>query len=493
MRRFITSVQAAVLACGLLSMTHTPEANAQVARTVGMFYVISHCPDKAGTYNLSNILESDNPNALGPLGKTHWWGTPRAGYYCLSQNDALLREHATLLKAAGVDYIYVDITNWHDFVYSDRSVEMITQPFENLLRVWGAMGAANTPKIIPWVKVTPETLTPPNRDMIQYIKEKMVGNPLAYMSNNKPVVFIAPYAYPKGHPREGQSEYATTKLAQYATSLLTINMWTGAFGEWKFIAPCWDLADFKNKRAIRACNQQGSADGQQISVAPAFAQNWMSYAPTAVPKFNGATFLQQMETARLSNRPYIMITGWNEWVVGRTSWPGYGDRLFTDQYNQEYNRDLEPAARSGTLYYDLLKRSVAALRNNTSVTAVAGSFGQTRGVIDGVASQRVNGWACSYGARIPVDVHLYVGGPAGVGTGIGSYPSDFASTTVADRNAVASACGSDGVAYRFSIRLPLSVRQAHQGKKIYVYAIHPTGALPNNVTSNSGVFPVPVP
>lgn len=184
----------------------------------------------------------------------------------------------------------------------------------------------------------------------------------------------------------------------------------------------------------------------------------------------------------------MTITGWNEWIVQRAKWPNYGDRLFTDQYNEEYNRDLEPAARSGTLYYDLLKRSIAALRANTSVTAVAGNFGRTLGYIDGVGGQRVNGWACSAGARIPVNVHLYAGGPPGVGTFIGNYSSDYAS-----ESAVAQACGSDGVAYRFSVRLPKSVRQAHQGKKIYMYAIHPTGSSPNAALSNNGLFSVPAP
>lgn len=493
MRRFITHLQAVALACGSLLMAHTPDASAQTARTVGIFYALWHCPSVAGTYDLSNILESDTPDALGPVGTFHWWGRPRAGYYCLSQNDALLREHATLLKAAGIDYIYVDITNWPDTQSIDAD-RMIVKPFERLLAVWGGMAAGSTPKIIPWVTVSPNAPPAGAKDSIQYVREKMVGSSLALLSNNKPVVFVA--------PRDGS--YATTKISSYATTLTTVKMWAqdangGAADEWGFISRCSDWSGFKASRGQTACNQRGSADGQQISVAPAFALNWISYAQTAVPKFNGMTLLQQMETARLSNRPYVMITGWNEWVVQRASYTDpvthqyYGDRLFTDQYNQEYNRDLEPATRSGTLYYDLLKRSVAALRSNTSVTAVAGSFGQTKGVIDGVVSNRVNGWACSFGARIPVDVHLYVGGPAGVGTGIGSYSSDFASTSDADRIAVANACGSDGVAYRFSIRLPRPVRLAHQGKKIYVYAIHPTGALPNNATSNSGLFPVPAP
>jgi hypothetical protein len=468
-------MKAAVLACGLLAASHAPEALSQT-RTIGMYYAVWHCPSKAGTYDLSKILDSGG--SLGPLNSYHWWQQPQAGYYCLSENDALLRQHATQLKEAGIDYIYVDITNWYDFANSDRSVEMVTTPFESLLRVWTEMGAANVPKVVPWVKVAPQAFAAPNKDMIEYVRSKMVGSPLALMYNSKPVVFIAPY--------DGQ--YATTKIAQYATSLHTINMWTqdpndGNPNDWAFISHCQDFFGFKNARGLVPCNQAGSSDGQQISVVPAFAKNWISYASTAVPKFHGATFLWQMEAARVSGRQYITITGWNEWVVQRTSWKDYGDRLFTDQYDQEYNRDLEPASRSGDLYYQLLKRSVTELRANRSTTAVAGSPGAIRGVFDGVYNNRVNGWACSYGWFLPIDVHLYVGGPAGVGTAIGSYGADYSK---ADASAVAGQCGTTGPAYRFDIPLSLATRQAHRGKRIYIHGIHPTGAHANSLVGNSG-------
>lgn len=484
MNSFSTSMKAAVLACGLLAAWHAPEALSQT-RTIGMYYALWHCPSKAGTYNLTNILESDNPTGFGPVGAFHWWGKPKDGYYCLTENEALLEQHATQLKAAGIDFVYVDFTNWMDLAGSDRSQEMVVGPFDTLLRVWARMSAAGkaVPEVAPWVRVSPETMTLPNKDMIEHLRSKMVGSPVAKMYANKPVVFIAPYEYPKGHPRAGQVEYPAAKLSQYASSLYLVNMWTGTLGDWKFIAPCFDQNDFKTKRAIRDCNQAGSADGLEISVSPAFASNWMSYAPTAVPKFHGATFLQQMETARRSYRPYIMITGWNEWVVQRTSWAGYGDQLFTDQYDQEYNRDLEPASRSGDLYYQLLKRSVTELRADRSATAVAGSPGTIRGVFDGVYSNRVNGWACSYGWLLPIDVHLYVGGPAGVGTAIGSYGADYSK---ADASAVAGQCGTTGPAYRFDIPLSLATRQAHRGKRIYIHGIHPTGAYANSLVGNSG-------
>jgi hypothetical protein len=114
--------------------------------------------------------------------------------------------------------------------------------------------------------------------------------------------------------------------------------------------------------------------------------------------------------------------------------------------------------------------------------------GVVRGTIDGVAGNAVSGWACAYASRTPISVHLYVGGSAGIGTLIGSYPANNASEP-----AVASVCSGRGTAYRFSIPLPLAVRQAHAGKRIYIHGIHPTGAYNNDLLANSGVFSVPAP
>ncbi|MBP6749311.1 MAG: hypothetical protein KA144_06695 [Xanthomonadaceae bacterium] len=114
--------------------------------------------------------------------------------------------------------------------------------------------------------------------------------------------------------------------------------------------------------------------------------------------------------------------------------------------------------------------------------------GDVRGVIDGVSNNIIYGWACSYGSRTSVSVHVYLGGSAGAGTMIGAYPAANSSEP-----AVAAACGSSGTAYRFAIPLSYSTRMAHNGKKIYIHAIHPTGGSPNWLINNSGVFSVPVP
>lgn len=110
------------------------------------------------------------------------------------------------------------------------------------------------------------------------------------------------------------------------------------------------------------------------------------------------------------------------------------------------------------------------------------------GVIDGVyqsgGSAVVSGWACSLYMDPSIDVHLYVGGPAGSGTGIVGVTANAAS-----EGAVAQACWASGTAYRFSINLD-SIRAQHGGKRIYVHGISPVGRE-NHLIGNSGQFVVP--
>ncbi|MEJ1097688.1 MULTISPECIES: RHS repeat-associated core domain-containing protein [unclassified Pseudoxanthomonas] len=141
-----------------------------------------------------------------------------------------------------------------------------------------------------------------------------------------------------------------------------------------------------------------------------------------------------------------------------------------------------------------------------SVTAIAfDSYGHSRtsaassitlknsdvyGAVDGIqpagaTDPLLKGWACSTGRTQSIDVHVYMGGPAGSGTMVGSFPANKASEA-----AVAAACESTGTAYRFEIPLTSAIRQAHAGKAIYVHGISPVGR-PNNLLSGSGATTVP--
>jgi RHS repeat-associated protein len=110
------------------------------------------------------------------------------------------------------------------------------------------------------------------------------------------------------------------------------------------------------------------------------------------------------------------------------------------------------------------------------------------GMIDGVYQSgdgaSVSGWACSFYFDVSVNVHLYVGGPAGTGTIITGVPANQSSEP-----AVAQACRASGTAYRFSINIE-ALRAQHGGKRIYIHGISPVGRG-NSLIAHSGAFVVP--
>src|SRR2546428_9379806 len=97
------------------------------------------------------------------------------------------------------------------------------------------------------------------------------------------------------------------------------------------------------------------------------------------------------------------------------------------------------------------------------------------------------GWACAGGIAQSVNVHVYVGGPAGSGSWFTA-----ATANQPSEPAVAGACGVGYGAYRFSIATPFGPEVMMQlgGLKIYVHGISPVGGS-NRLLTNSGLFALP--
>jgi hypothetical protein len=113
------------------------------------------------------------------------------------------------------------------------------------------------------------------------------------------------------------------------------------------------------------------------------------------------------------------------------------------------------------------------------------------GNVDGVVAKSssswvIRGWACAQAINSPINVHLYVGGPAGGG---GTYISQTLANKASEA-AVASACKATGSTFRFEIPISSTVAAAQKGKKIYVHGISPVHGT-NNVITGSGVFLMP--
>ncbi|HEX2974126.1 MAG TPA: hypothetical protein VHP11_17465, partial [Tepidisphaeraceae bacterium] len=64
--------------------------------------------------------------------------------------------------------------------------------------------------------------------------------------------------------------------------------------------------------------------------------------------------------------PFVMVTGWNEWIAGQWGKPGESI-AFVDQFSQEYSRDIEPMKGGhGDNYYWQLVANVRRYKGASS-------------------------------------------------------------------------------------------------------------------------------
>ncbi len=131
--------------------------------------------------------------------------------------------------------------------------------------------------------------------------------------------------------------------------------------------------------------------------------------------------------------------------------------------------------------------NMALGNSGTLQVPTAAVTGEISGITsDANGNHYLNGWACSVGVGSSIDVHLYVGGEAGIGT----YATAASANLPSDGN-VANACQTQGTNYTFKIPLPNGLRDAHGGKSMHVHGISVVATQPSNLLRHSGGYNVP--
>lgn len=335
----------------------------------GIAYFLWHCLAKGRPiYDISQEQKLGLPP--GPVPEFHWWGKPADGYYCLSERDDILRQHAELLAKAGIDFVFIGFTNHDSMRYSRVHLEYL-DPLAHLLAVWSTIPGA--PKVVPVVPVTR------NGDLYAEIARRLLAYPqLLFNFKGKPLFLITDNSI---------FHVDREKRAMLERTFTTRLMWADHSppGSWMFLSRC--APGFLASKGQARCNQRVAYhDGavEQVSVAAAFQYTYISDPRTAVPRFHGVTFLRQM--ARIDDFPHVPIVtvlGWNQWMAQRhclKSWLlselrcrlGFSDRvagnyIFTDEFNQEYSNDFEPGGDMGDAYYRLLSCEIHRRKAGSSL------------------------------------------------------------------------------------------------------------------------------
>lgn len=268
-------------------------------------------------------------------GSFHYWSEPAQGYY-RSTDKAAHRRNLTLLQEAGVDFLVLDYTYisgattpggdfWNDYVQ---------YPMEALLDTVVEMRAEGlkTPYLAMW----PNTV-----DTFDTLYERFYG-----VEKWKDC-----FVYWNGKPFALHWNYKTSETEGFTTRAM--------YGLQKQVKPGqWSYLEADNSLTV-AYDEAGRPEHVGVSVAT--QETYMSNLTTAHGRQGGRFWNAQWQNAFRVHPKIVTLTWWNEWCAQLYR---VEDRyVFTDNFNQEYSRDIEPMKGGhGDLYYRWLCEYIRAYK-----------------------------------------------------------------------------------------------------------------------------------
>lgn len=301
--------------------------------------------NKKNPPNITKILEEGKKTGVykwGAENEFHYWAEPAIGYY-RSDDAQVIRTHMTQLADAGVDFIIID----HTFMNRTRTLVQsewdiyVADPCTVLLDTIVEMReeGLETPYVVFWSGSGSETGWA--------VVEKM------YNEFYKVRKWRDCFVYWEGNVFQLVTRMPSTPLNR-RIKLTVREMW-GL--EYNLAPEHWSFLQRTNEPVK-------DSDGytEQMCVCTATQQTYMSL-PTAKGREHGIFMYSQWYHAFQHRPKVVSITWWNEWAAQRIR-TGDGTYQFTDNYNQEYSRDIEPMKGGhGDLYYRWMSEYIRAYKS----------------------------------------------------------------------------------------------------------------------------------
>ncbi len=313
-------------------------------RNVGLFYFLwlgEH--DDRGVFDNTKII-TQNANAnktesvWGPTGQMHFFAEPLYGYY-KSTDEWVMRKHVEELTNAGVDFLYLDVTNGYPYINNARKLISILHEFNE--QGWDA------PKIVFYTNSSASSVV---NSVYNSIYSTNYCPDTWLMINGKPVIVTF------------SSEISAEMNAFFE---VREPQWPNE-GSKKTNAWPW-ISFFKWNEVY--VNKNGEREAISVSVAQhcgsvqfsraalykdVFGETYdrgrsyhnSNYSYTSDSYKYGYNFQERWDVAINEDVPYVLVTSWNEWVAQRQpsteTWGnGYPVINFVDTFNIEYSRDVE--------------------------------------------------------------------------------------------------------------------------------------------------------
>lgn len=351
----------------------------RTAKYVGLFYFLWHGAYSGKIYDISRLLRANPARpAYGPPGAFHWWGEPEAGYY-RADDPWLIRRHLQMMTNAGVDLLFLDVTNGSTYLNTVRklcavSMEMRQQGQQTPYLCFVTNSKAN------------ETVA----DLYANFYAKNLYAPLWFRWQGKPLLLGRQEAISD----PVQRNFFTWRYSWQFTDANTQP------GHWQWLDNTpqkYGWVDDPNRpEQIPVAVASHPVFGVGKSNASGRRRSLNRYSTTSYTG-QGLHFAEQWQRALTVNPSVIFITGWNEWIAQRFVADTndrnqvfkhfidhrlrQGETFFQDLYNEEFNRDIEPMKGGYTdnYYYQL----VANIRRFKGLGNPEAASGATTIMIDG--------------------------------------------------------------------------------------------------------------
>ncbi len=334
-------------------------------RYVGLFYFL--CWVGAGQVvqdNTKLYLELGADGAIDYIekyGGEAYWAEPYFGYY-INTDTWVYRKHAYMLEQAGVDFIFLDVSNAEVFVPGHTA----------LFDTWLEMRhqGIDTPQIVFFNGDTPATFQSNMKTLFTTIYSEANWDKykeLFFEWEGKPLVF-GNYSGLSGDIKKNVDEKFTVRgswawmdkdnywswLQEYiykpSSSTRKVDLRNGGWGrdaEGNYESLCVAMGHHpttsKGRSFVNGVEPNNNKGDMEFSSVERAGQGLCFES-----QFGAVNYLVQNEIS--ADQPFVMmITGWNEWIAGcfhsETSQPlanGSAKFSYVDQFNCEFSRDGEP-------------------------------------------------------------------------------------------------------------------------------------------------------
>ena len=372
---------------------------------VGIFYFLWHGEHgDDGIYDLQKIMNkygdlAKDANAVDPdtgkkiygnIGTMHWFAEPLYGYYYAS-DGWVIRKHMELLSNANVDFLYFDVTN--GYIYKDNALKVMKICHELNEQGYDA------PQVVFYTNSNSAGVMKQLYDEIY--SKNLYPDTWFYVDGKPCIVGVA----------EGNTDnFFTVKAAQWPNEDYKKNGWPWMDFEWPqriFIdqnsqKSAISVSIAQHNKSITfsdsslygyAYNRGRSFNAEKSTLSTLEAYRAAFDADNSITNL-GLNFQAQWDYAIKANVPYVLVTGWNEWVAQRQDGQLHrGDASFVhfvDTASMEFSRDAE-MMRGGYFdnYYMQLISNIQTLKGSAPVIIqdarnkidLDGSFDQWQKVI----------------------------------------------------------------------------------------------------------------